>query len=289
MTIRVLLTNDDGIQAEGLQAIRRALVRLPGVDLRVVAPDGNRSATARAITVRRPLAVAEVPFDDGTVGLATDGMPTDCVRLATHGVIEDWRPDLVVSGINHGANLGEDVTYSGTVAAALEAVIHDIPGIALSMASPHGEWSLRREHTWDFSAAAEVGARVVAELQRGLLPGSGETPPAGAVPVPERTILNVNVPLGAPEAVEITRLGRRRYRDELQPVETLPDGRRSYWLYGTDHGFEPVPGSDLAAVAAGRVSITPLHLDLTHETAIAPLEGHGFEGLLDRLGELVEE
>jgi 5'-nucleotidase len=263
-------------------------VRLPGIDLRVVAPDGNRSATARAITVRRPLVVQDVPFDDGTVGLATDGMPTDCVRLAAHGVIDGWHPDLVVSGINHGANLGEDVTYSGTVAAALEAVIHDLPGVALSMASPHGEWSLRREHTWDFSAAAEVGARIVAELDRGLLPGTAAEAAAG-VPLPERTILNVNVPLGALHAVEVTRLGRRRYSDELKPVETLPDGRRSYWLYGMEHGFEPLPGTDLAAVAAGRVSITPLHLDLTHETAIAPLEGHGFEGLLDRLGELVED
>ncbi|EHN09948.1 5-nucleotidase SurE [Patulibacter medicamentivorans] len=288
MTTRVLLTNDDGIHAEGLQALRRALVRLPGIDLRVVAPDGNRSATARAITVRRPLVVQDVPFDDGTVGIATDGMPTDCVRLAAHGVIDGWHPDLVVSGINHGANLGEDVTYSGTVAAALEAVIHDLPGVALSMASPHGEWSLRREHTWDFSAAAEVGARIVAELDRGLLPGTAAEAAAG-VPLPERTILNVNVPLGALHAVEVTRLGRRRYSDELKPVETLPDGRRSYWLYGMEHGFEPLPGTDLAAVAAGRVSITPLHLDLTHETAIAPLEGHGFEGLLDRLGELVED
>jgi len=287
MATRVLLTNDDGIHAEGLVALRRALLRLEGIDLRVVAPDGNRSATARSITVRRPLAVRDEAFEDGGTGLATDGMPTDCVRLAAHGVIEDWRPDLVVSGINHGANVGEDVTYSGTVAAALEAIIHDIPGVAISMASPHGEWALRREHTWDFTTAAEIGARIVDELRRGLLPGSD----AGALPViplPSRTILNVNVPLGEVASVEVTRLGRRRYRDALEPVETAADGTRTYWLYGTQHGFEPTPGTDLHALSEGRASITPLHLDLTHETAIEPLEGHGFEGLLDRLGELVE-
>jgi len=275
VTTRVLLTNDDGIHAEGLQALRRELVRLPGIDLVVVAPDGNRSATARAITVRRPLAVREVRFDDGTIGVETDGMPTDCVRLALHGILDGWKPDLVVSGVNHGANLGEDVTYSGTVAAALEAVIHGLPGVALSMASPHGEWSLRREHVWDFSAAAQIGARIVAELDR--------------VPLPDRTILNVNVPRRTPLAVEVTRLGRRRYRDELQPVETRPDGTRTFWLYGQEHGFDPTPGTDLTAIDAGHVSLTPLHLDLTHETAMAPLAGHGFEGLIDRVGELVDE
>lgn len=150
MTTRVLLTNDDGIHADGLLTLRRALARLEGIDLRVVAPDGNRSAMARSITVRRPLRVHDITFDDGGTGTATDGTPTDCVRLAAHGIIDGWMPDLVVSGINHGANMGEDVTYSGTVAAALEAVVHDIPGVAVSMSSPHGDWSLRREDTWDF-------------------------------------------------------------------------------------------------------------------------------------------
>jgi 5'-nucleotidase len=286
MTTRVLLTNDDGIHAEGLLALRRALVRLDGIDLRVVAPDGNRSAMARSITVRRPLRVCDQTFEDGGTGVATDGTPTDCVRLAAHGVIDGWVPDLVVSGINHGANMGEDVTYSGTVAAALEAVVHDIPGVAISMSSPHGDWSLRREHTWDFSVAAEIAARIVAEVER-------VSRRDGHLPLPTRTILNVNVPHSpsgcAPLAVEVTRLGQRHYRDELQPVETHADGSRSFWLYGTEHGYEPTPGTDLAAVAAGHVSITPLHLDLTRESAIAPLAGHGFEGLLDRIGEMLDD
>ena len=121
--MQVLLTNDDGIEAEGLQAMRRALVQLPGVELAVIAPDGNRSAFARMITTRRPLWVQQVPFEDGTSGFATDGTPVDCVRLAMLGLIEGFDADIVVSGINHGSNLGDDITYSGTVAAALEALV----------------------------------------------------------------------------------------------------------------------------------------------------------------------
>src|SRR5579864_4298812 len=139
----VLLTNDDGIEAEGLQTLRRALAALPGVRLAVIAPDGNRSAMARSITTRRPLWVTEVPFGDGTVGYATDGTPVDCVRLANLGLIEGFQADLVVSGVNHGANLGDDITYSGTVAAALEGLVLGIPSIAVSQQSgrAEGDWS----------------------------------------------------------------------------------------------------------------------------------------------------
>src|SRR3954452_22131675 len=118
--MRVLLTNDDGIQATGLNELRRALLAVPDIDLAVIAPNSNRSATARSITTRRPLEVEEVQFDDGTVGYATDGTPVDCVRLASRGLVGE--PELIVSGINHGSNLGDDITYSGTVAAALEGV-----------------------------------------------------------------------------------------------------------------------------------------------------------------------
>ena len=126
--MRVLLTNDDGIEAAGLQALRRALMPLPEIELAVIAPDGNRSAMARSITTRRPLWVQEVQFGDGTVGYATDGTPVDCVRLAHLGLIEGFEAELVVSGINHGSNLGDDITYSGTVAAALEAIVLGLPG-----------------------------------------------------------------------------------------------------------------------------------------------------------------
>src|SRR5438874_3463984 len=117
--MKVLLTNDDGIQASGLHALRRALADLDGMELAVIAPDANRSASARSITTRSPLWVEEVEFEDGSSGFATDGTPVDCVRFAALGLIE-FKPELIVSGINHGANLGDDITYSGTVAAALE-------------------------------------------------------------------------------------------------------------------------------------------------------------------------
>src|SRR4051812_48678867 len=132
--MKVLLTNDDGIQATGLHAIRRALLKLPNVELAVIAPDSNRSATARSITTRDPLWVEEIEFDDGTSGFATDGTPVDCVRFATLGLLE-FQPELIVSGINHGSNLGDDITYSGTVAAALEGIVLGVPAIAVSQQS----------------------------------------------------------------------------------------------------------------------------------------------------------
>src|ERR1700681_1922254 len=166
----VLLTNDDGIEAEGLQVMRRALLEVPGVRLAVIAPDGNRSAMARSITTRRPLWVAEVPFSDGTVGYATDGTPVDCVRLASLGLVEDFDADLVVSGINHGANLGDDITYSGTVAAALEGIVLGIPAIAVSQQSRGGQLDWSTNGSYDFGCAASFVARLVTLLERSPLP-----------------------------------------------------------------------------------------------------------------------
>ena len=148
--MKVLLTNDDGIQASGLHAMRRALLEVPGIELAVIAPDSNRSATARIITTRRPLWVEEVEFGDGTIGFATDGTPVDCVRFASLGLI-GFEPELIVSGINHGSNLGDDITYSGTVAAALEGIVLGIPAIAVSQQSRRGEM--------DFTAGRRVRLR----------------------------------------------------------------------------------------------------------------------------------
>src|SRR5579862_8900101 len=159
--MQVLLTNDDGIEADGLQALRRALLRVPEIELAVVAPDGNRSAMARSITTRRPLWVAEMAFADGTVGYATDGTPVDCVRLASLGIVEDFNTDLVVSGINHGANLGDDITYSGTVAAALEGVVLGLPAIAVSQQSGAHQLDYRFDGGVRFEAAASFVARLV--------------------------------------------------------------------------------------------------------------------------------
>src|SRR3982750_2342296 len=155
--MRVLITNDDGIQATGLNALRTELRKIPNLDVHVIAPDSNRSATARSITTRSPLWVEEIPFDDGSIGYATDGTPVDCVRFAELGLIGE-RPELIVSGINHGSNLGDDVTYSGTAAAALEGIVLGIPAIAVSQQSIAGEMDFRLGRDFDFSVAAPLTA-----------------------------------------------------------------------------------------------------------------------------------
>jgi 5'-nucleotidase len=264
--MRVLLTNDDGIEAEGLQALRRALLEVPGIELAVIAPDGNRSAFARMITTRRPLWVQEVPFEDGTTGFATDGTPVDCVRLGKLGLIEAFDAELVVAGINHGSNLGDDITYSGTVAAALEALVLGIPGIAVSQQSNAREMDFRLGSRFGFERAAEFTARVVAELDE--------------VPLPAGTLLNINVPAGDPEGVEVTRLGKRIYRDELKLDAEDEDGGRRYWIYGADPGFNDEQGTDLAAVHAGRIAVTPVHFDLTDITGLDALAKYDLARLL---------
>src|SRR5580693_6729377 len=178
--MRVLLTNDDGIEAAGLQTLRSALLAVDGIELVVIAPDGNRSAMARSITTRRPLWVTEVEFGDGSVGYATDGTPVDCVRLANLGLVEGFQADLVVSGINHGANLGDDITYSGTVAAALEGLVLGIPAIAVSQQSRGGKLDWTFDGSFDFEIAASFIARLVTLLERS--------------PLPPATLINVNVP-----------------------------------------------------------------------------------------------
>jgi len=264
--MKVLLTNDDGIAATGLQALRRALLEVPGVDLAVIAPDSNRSASARSITTRRPLSVEEVHFGDGTSGFATDGTPVDCVRFARLGLINGFEADLVVSGINHGSNLGDDITYSGTVAAALEGVVLGLPGIAVSQQSTARELDFRLGRHFDFEVAAGFTARVVEELED--------------VPLPEGTLLNINVPGGEPEGVEVTRLGKRIYRDALTLEEEGEDGRRRYRIYGDDPGYEHEEGTDLAATAAGRIAVTPLHFDLTDRAGMDALSGYDLGSLL---------
>ncbi len=263
--LNVLLTNDDGIGAEGLQTMRRALIELPDVRLAVIAPDGNRSAMARSITTRRPLWVAEVPFADGSVGYASDGTPVDCVRLASLGLIEGFSADLVVSGINHGANLGDDITYSGTVAAALEGVVLGLPAIAVSQQSGDRSLDYRFDGGFGFELAAQFVARMVERIEE--------------VPMPERTLLNVNVPACQPEGVEVTSLGKRIYRDELK-LEQEEHGRRRYWIYGSDPGYEDEPGTDLAAIAAGRIAVTPIHFDLTDRPSLDALRRFDLDGML---------
>jgi 5'-nucleotidase len=266
--MRVLLTNDDGIGAAGLHAFRRALLAVDGLELDVIAPDSNRSATARSITTRSPLWVEEVRFEDGTLGHATDGTPVDCVRFADLGLL-GHKPDLIVSGINHGSNLGDDVTYSGTVAAAFEGIILGLPSIAVSQQSIAREMDFRSGRRFDFSVAAELAAGIVSHVIEHGMPGG--------------TLLNVNVPGGEPSGVEVTRLGKRLYDDELKLVEETEDGgRKRYEIYGFEPSFEDEEGTDLAAVARGRVAVTPIHFDLTDHGGLETVRGWSLDGVLER-------
>jgi 5'-nucleotidase len=275
--VKVLLTNDDGIEAEGLQTLRRALAEVRDVDVAVIAPDGNRSATARSITTRRPIWVEEVDFGDGSVGYATDGTPVDCVRFARLGLIDGFEADLVVSGINHGSNLGDDITYSGTVAAALEALVLGLPGIAVSQQSHARELDFRIGRQFDFDVAASFTARIVSELE--------------SVPLPAGTLLSINVPAGEPTGVEVTRLGKRIYHDALEPADEAGDGggrRRQYRIYGEAPEHIDEEGTDLAAVAAGRIAVTPVHFDLTDREGLDALARYDLARLLEPAAKEIE-
>ena len=254
---RVLITNDDGIQAEGLRALHRAVAAVEEVEITVIAPDSNRSATARSITTRIPLTVDEVEMDDGSIGYATDGTPVDCVRFADLG-LGGARPDLIVSGINPGSNMGDDITYSGTVAAALEGIVLGVPAIAVSQQSSELEMGFLPGRRFDFDVAAALTAELIRHV--------------AATPLRTGTLLNVNCPGSMPSGIEITRLGKRVYQDQLRPAGTDADGRKRYRIYGFAPSYEPEPGTDLTAVAHGRVSITPVHFDLTDRDGIGHLE-----------------
>jgi 5'-nucleotidase len=265
--MKVLLTNDDGITATGLNALRRALLEVPGLELAVIAPDSNRSATARSITTRQPLWVDEIDFGDGASGFATDGTPVDCVRFASLGLLE-FEPELIVSGINHGANLGDDITYSGTVAAALEGIVLGIPAIAVSQqAYPDrvDSWAGREWEREDFDQAAAFTARLVEELEE--------------VPMPEATLLNINCPAGEIRGVQACRLGKRIYRDRLELAEEEGE-RRRYRIYGDEAGYHHEQGTDFAAVTERYIAVTPLHFDLTDQAGIEQLEGFELDRLL---------
>jgi 5'-nucleotidase len=265
--MKVLLTNDDGVGASGLHAARRALLGIEGLEVDVIAPDSNRSATARSITTRSPLSVKEVEFDDGTTGFATDGTPVDCVRFADLGLLGD-QPDLIVSGINHGSNLGDDVTYSGTVAAAFEGIVLGLPAIAISQQSENREMDFRLGRSFDF----EEGAAFLAALVRRVV----------EEPMPQGTLINVNCPAVPATGVEVTHLGKRLYNDELKLVDTdEADGRRRYRIYGFEPSFEDEAGSDLSAIAQGRISVTPVHFDLTDRGGIEALRDWDLVTMLD--------
>ncbi len=230
----ILVSNDDGIQSEGLTRLAAAVAQVDRVV--VVAPDRERSAVSHALTLERPLRADQVR--EGW--FSVDGTPTDCINLALNGLLEE-RPWLVVSGINRGANLGDDIHYSGTVSAAMEAVLLGIPAVAFSQVG---------RAAFDYTAAAQFAAALVVALERTRLP--------------DDTLLSVNVPEGArPSGFAVTRQGKRRYGDAIIE-KTDPRGRKYYWIGGTELGYEDEEGTDFAAIHAGLISVTPLHLDFTN-------------------------
>lgn len=250
----ILVTNDDGIHAPGITVLSERLADLGRVV--VVAPDRERSAAGHSLTLHSPLRAEELAPDR----YAVDGTPTDCVNLGIHGLL-DWRPDLVVSGINHGSNLGDDLTYSGTVAAAFEATLMGVPSLALSQEILSGVET-------DFSGAAEVAVLLAKEVLAHSLPTD--------------TFLNVNVPAQGPRGLRLTRQGKRVYGDAV--IEKLdPRGRKYYWIGGGELGFERKEGTDFHAISEGFVSVTPLHLDLTNYRSFERLHAWGLENRSLRL------
>ncbi len=241
--LRLLLSNDDGCSAPGLAALAGALDALGEVT--VVAPDRNRSGASNSLTLERPLRV----FEQGAGRYCVDGTPTDCVHLAITGLLEE-EPDMVVSGINDGANMGDDVLYSGTVAAAVEGRFLGLPALAVSLVGHAGR---------HFDTAAQVARRLVLGLRRN--------------PLPADTILNVNVPdlpLKEIRGFQATRLG---HRHKAEPVirDHDPRGRTIYWVGPAGPAQDAGPGTDFHAVENGYVSVTPIQVDLTRYPAIDPV------------------
>jgi len=233
----ILVTNDDGVHAPGLAALASALDELG--DVYVVAPDREQSAVGHALTLHRPLRVTTV----GERRFSVNGTPSDCVNLAVLGLLPE-RPVLVAAGINHGSNLGDDVTYSGTVSAAMEGTLLGVPSMAVSQSDPE---------TGTLDGAQAVATLVASRVLVEGLPG--------------KTLLNINVPAGPLAGIRMTRLGHRVYQEKVVR-ETDPRGLPYYWIGAGPPVWSEDEASDIAAVHRGMASVTPLHLDLTHHGAL---------------------
>jgi len=249
----ILITNDDGVHSPGLLALAQALRQMGQVS--ILAPNRNWSVTGHNKTLHKPMRIWDVTLADGTRAMTTDGGPADSVALAAMGMV-DQPIDLVISGINTRPNLGDDITYSGTVAAAMESAIIGIPAIAISQEEGEPRY-------W------ETAARVATTIAQKILANGG---------MPAGTLLNVNVP-NLPweeiKGIEVTRLGQRRYHDKLI-VRHDPSGKPYYWIGGEPPSSILEPGTDVYALAHGFVSVTPLSLDMTHDAFLDTLR-HWFE------------
>jgi 5'-nucleotidase len=248
--VLILITNDDGIHSAGLQALADQMKTLGRVV--VVAPDRERSAIGHALTLHAPLRAEEIIKDRWAVS----GTPTDAVNLGIHGLLQE-RPDLVISGINKGGNMGDDLTYSGTVAAAMEATLMGVPAMAVSLAA--------NEFKYDDFAHAAAAARQLAEV---LLEHK----------LPADTFININVPDRKPLGIRLTRQGKRTYEESVVQNRD-PRGRSYYWIGAGKLGFQDLAGTDFHAVHNGYISVTPLHLDLTNYAAMDRLRQWQLEEL----------
>ncbi len=238
----ILVTNDDGIHSEGIAALEKAMAGLG--DVYVVAPESEMSGASHSLTLARPLRIRQIDERHWTV----DGTPTDCVTLALNQILApDIRPDICVSGINHGANLGDDATYSGTVAGAMEATILGVPGLAFSLVA-------YRSH--DFTESARIARDVTIK--------------ALAEGIPDGTLLNVNVPKGVPKGIRVTKQGFKSARPVISE-HIDPRGKLYYWIGEERNGFRAEGGTDFEAVEAGFVSVTPMRSDLTNHLVIEEL------------------
>jgi len=246
---RILVTNDDGIRAPGIETRERSARSLSN-DVWVVAPETEQSATSHALTLRRPLRSREL----GPRRFSVDGTPTDCVLVAHHHILRDRAPDLVLSGINHGANLGEDVTYSGTVAAAMEAAVLGVPAVAISQMRP-------REGRIDWGTAEHFIPRILRRLAE--------------LPWPRDLLFNVNIPPLPAEQVQGVRPCRQGRRDEGTTIYegADPSGRPYLWLGNFLSDASSDRGTDLAAITEGAIGVTPLHMDMTHKVTLKKLTG----------------
>lgn len=258
--MRILLTNDDGVHAEGLFALKRALQQ--AAEVVVVAPDRPRSACGHSITLHKPLRLGQVTLPDGDQAWVGSGTPSDCVTLALLDVLRATPPDIVFSGINHGPNLGWDLTYSGTVSAAMEGAITGVQSVAISVA-----WRFRRMIEEEEGPAPPIDFGPAAQLALDLTRFLTEHP------LPPHTLLNVNLPPHTPRGVLLTRQGIRRYPGKLER-RTDPHGRAYYWLGGEEPEDECEEGTDVHAIAEGYTSITPVQLDLTDYALLRRLESH---------------
>lgn len=239
---RILVTNDDGVFSEGIERLSAALAEVG--DVYTVAPDQERSAAGHALTLDTPLRAKEISEKRWSV----NGTPTDCVNWGVLHLLRDSRPRLLFSGINLGLNLGDDVTYSGTVSAAFEGALIGIPSVAISQEIERG---------FTFEAASDFAVRLAKLLLR--------------QPLPPKTLVNVNVPAGRVRGVRVGRLGTRRY-GEVVIEKTDPRGRPYYWIGSTIPVGEHEPGTDISAVAEKFISMTPVHLDLTAYQSMELLE-----------------